>query len=54
MFGLTSREWYIFGIGAAIQGAFVGAILHSALILGINLLCLAWDLYMLGKTGSPE
>lgn len=54
MFGLTSREWYIFGIGAAIQGAFVGVILHSPFTLGLNLLCLAYDIYMLGKTGSPE
>lgn len=54
MFGLTTREWYLFGIGSAVQGALVGAVLHSLPLIALNLVCLAFGLYMLPNSGTEE
>lgn len=54
MFGLTRREWYLIGAGMSVQGAFIGAVFHSLLVIGINVLCLAFDIYMLRDCGTEE
>lgn len=53
MFGLTTREWYLVGIGQAVQGALIGAFLHSAFILTLDIACLAFGLYMI-PPAKPE
>lgn len=54
MFGLTRREWFMIGIGQAVHGALIGAVLHSLGLVVFNAACLAFDIYMLPKTGSEE
>lgn len=54
MFGLTRREWVLFGVGCSVQGALMGVLFHSAFYLGFNLAALAMDVYLLQTIGSEE
>lgn len=54
MFGLTTREWALFGLGSAVQGALMGVLFHSMEFLVLNAFCAGLDIYLLLNSGSPE
>lgn len=53
-FGLTAREWSMFGIGSAVQGALMGAMFHSLFFLVVNMFCLGINIYLFQNSGSEE
>lgn len=40
------RDWAAFGAGSSVTGALVGAMLHNPLVLVLNMLVLALDIYL--------
>lgn len=54
LFGLTTREWCLFGIGSALQGALMGAMFHSVEFLVFNMFCLGLNAYAFSQTGSED
>lgn len=52
--GLTTKEWYAFGIGSAINGALFGVMIHSLFFLVLNGLCLGINLYLFDVATGKE
>lgn len=54
MFGLTKKEWWALNIGACVQGAVMGAVLHSLFVLGLNMVGLALYIYLYQNAEPKE
>jgi len=51
---MNKRDWGMFGIGAAIQGAVVAAVLHSLFLLFWNAAWLGYGIYVVTKADENE
>jgi hypothetical protein len=50
---MSRREWYSFGLGAAVQGALVSVLVHSLFLLLLNMFFVGTNIWAL-STGTDE